>query len=96
MKFSEKLKQLREEKQMLQRHLAAKLDIDGAIYSRIERGERKPKKEQVEQIAHILGADTDELLQLWVADKVYDVIAEEDNPKQILNIVAENLSHYGK
>lgn len=81
---------------MLQRHLAAQLDIDTAMYSRIERGERYAKKEQVTHLAQLLGTDENELLQLWLADKVYNVIYEEKHPEKVLNIVAENLTQYGR
>ena len=47
MLFADKLKELREKKQLLQRQLASALEIDTPMYSRIERGERKAKREQV-------------------------------------------------
>ena len=78
MLFANKLKELREEKQLLQRQLASALEIDTPMYSRIERGERKAKREQVILLAKLLDANEKEFLQLWLADKVYDVLAEED------------------
>lgn len=78
MLFADKLKELREGKQLLQRQLASALEIDTPMYSRIERGERKAKREQVILLAKLLGANEKELLQLWLADKVYDVLAEEE------------------
>lgn len=44
MLFANKLKELREEKQLLQRQLASALEIDTPMYSRIERGKEKPKE----------------------------------------------------
>ena len=76
MLFADKLKELREGKQLLQRQLASALEIDTPMYSRIERGERKAKREQVILLAKLLGANEKELLQLWLADMVYDVLAE--------------------
>ena len=73
MLFANKLKELREEKQLLQRQLASALEIDTPMYSRIERGERKAKREQVILLAKLLDANEKEFLQLWLADKVYDV-----------------------
>ena len=75
MLFADKLKELREGKQLLQRQLASALEIDTPMYSRIERGERKAKREQVILLAKLLGANEKELLQLWLADKVYDVFS---------------------
>ena len=41
MNFGEHIKQLREQNQLLQRQLANALDMDTAMLSKIERGERK-------------------------------------------------------
>ena len=76
--------------------LASALEIDTPMYSRIERGERKAKREQVVLLAKLLGANEKELLQLWLADKVYDVLAEEDCADGVINMVAENIREYGK
>lgn len=94
--FVEKLKGLREEKGLLQRQLASALEIDTPMYSRIERGERKAKREQVVSLAKLLEVDEKALIQLWLADKVYDVLAEEDCASGVLNMVAENIREYGK
>jgi len=96
MLFANKLKELREGKQLLQRQLASALEIDTPMYSRIERGERKAKREQVILLAKLLGTNEKELLQLWLADKVYDVLAEEDCTDGVINMVAENIREYGK
>lgn len=55
--FSERIKELRIQNQMPQRQLAAALDIDTATYCKIEKGERKARREQVEAIAQILQID---------------------------------------
>ncbi|NDW13825.1 XRE family transcriptional regulator [Bacteroides sp. 214] len=77
MKFTERIKQLREELQMPQRQLAAALEIDTATYCKIEKGERRAKGEQVIVIADILQSDKDDLLALWLADQVPASIADE-------------------
>lgn len=92
--FGNKLKTLREEQQIPQRQLASILEIDTATYCKIEKGDRRAKREQVIELAETLQTDTKELLRLWSADKVYDIIAEEDEATQILNVVAENIVIY--
>lgn len=92
--FGNKLKSLREDKQIPQRQLAALLEIDTATYCKIEKGDRRAKREQVLQLADSLQTDPKELLRLWSADKVYEIIAEEDEATQILNVVAESLVNY--
>jgi transcriptional regulator with XRE-family HTH domain len=92
--FGDRLKALREEKQMPQRQLAAALEIDTATYCKIEKGGRRAKREQVNKIAELLDFDKKELIRLWSADKVYEIIADEDDASLILNVVAENIITY--
>lgn len=96
MLFAGKLRTLREKKHLLQRQLASALEIDTPMYSRIERGERRAERGQVLLLAKLLNTDEKELLQQWLADKVYEVLAEEDDDGSVLNMVAENISGYGK
>jgi len=52
MNFGERIKELRESKDLLQRQLAATLEIDTPMFSKIERDERRAKREQVVAITH--------------------------------------------
>lgn len=72
-----KIRELRENQQLLLRQVAAYLEIDTALLSKIERGERKPSKQQLLKIAEFLKADSEEFLTLWLADKIETTIAEE-------------------
>lgn len=92
--FGNKIKMLREKKQIPQRYLASVLEIDTATYCKIEKGDRRAKREQVNVLAELLEVDPKELIRLWSADKVYDIIAEEEEARQILNVVAESIVEY--
>ncbi|WP_302567796.1 helix-turn-helix domain-containing protein [Culturomica massiliensis] len=77
MLFANKIKVLRESKQILQRHISAALDMDNAMYCKIERGDRRAKKEQVSIIAKLLQINEKQLLILWLADKIIEAIGNE-------------------
>jgi transcriptional regulator with XRE-family HTH domain len=77
MLFANKIRRLREEQQLLQRQLAAALEIDTPMYSKIERGDRPAKRTQVIALAKLLSTDETELLTLWLADKVLEVLEDE-------------------
>jgi transcriptional regulator with XRE-family HTH domain len=77
-KFGEIIRQRREEKELLLRHVAAQLDIDTAMLSKVERGDRNLKREHVLLLSKILDLNINELITLWVADRVYDVIENEN------------------
>jgi hypothetical protein len=92
--FGNKIKTLREENQIPQRQLASVLEIDTATYCKIEKGGRRAKREQVIVLAELLKVDSKELIRLWSADKVFDIIVEEEQATQILNVVAESIVEY--
>lgn len=79
MLFATELHRLREEKQLLQRQIAAVLEIDTPMYSKIERGDRRAKRCQVIAIADYLQTDKDRLLTLWLADQVIEIVKEDIN-----------------
>ncbi len=91
MYLGKRIKELREEKGLFQRQLAAKLEIDTPMFSKIERGTRRAKREQVLHLSKLLGANTDELLTLWLAGQVYDLVKNESVAIKALNIVEEDL-----
>lgn len=91
MLFANKIRQLREERKLLQRHLAAALDMDTPMFSKIERGERPAKRAQVITIAKLLSTDENELLTLWLANKVMEVLKDEKElAGKALEIAKEN------
>ncbi|MCM1140362.1 MAG: helix-turn-helix domain-containing protein, partial [Muribaculum sp.] len=75
--LGDKLKELRENSGLLQRQVASILDIDTPMYSKFERGDRLPKKEQLSQLANIFKSEEKELRALWLADKVLKIVSNE-------------------
>ncbi len=72
------IKKLREEKKLPLRTVAAFLDIDQAILSKIERGQRKPTRAQVVKLAGYFQVMENDLVVAWLSDKlVYDLEDEE-------------------
>lgn len=85
--FGIRLKELREERNLLQRQLASSLEIDTPLYSKIERGDRRAKREQVIMLADLLGASKDELLTLWLASQIYELVKNDNNAQEALQYV---------
>jgi predicted nucleotidyltransferase len=93
--FGEMIRRYRLEKQLPLRKVAACLDIDQAILSKIERGQRKSSRELLGKFSACLGINKDDLMVAWLADKlVYNVLDEEYALKAIK--VAEELILYKK
>jgi transcriptional regulator with XRE-family HTH domain len=79
--FVDKIKELRK-KQMAQRQFTATLKIDTPMYSKIERGDRCAKREQINVIAKLLQTEEDTLVTLWLADKIITTVGNE---KEVAN-----------
>lgn len=77
--LGKRIKELREEHKLLQLQLAAILEIDTPMFSKIERGDRRAKRRQVITLAQQFKVDESELLTLWLADKVLDTLKEGDD-----------------
>ena len=96
MLFAEKIKQLRDFRQMPQRQIAAALEIDTATYCKIEKGDRRAKREQVSILSELFECKPNELLNIWLADQIYEVVKNENEANEVLNLVQENIVEYGK
>ncbi len=82
-----KIRELRETKGLLLRQVAAHIEVDTALVSKLERGERKAQREQISRIADFLEVKEDELLLLWLADKIMDDIQDEPQALEALKFV---------
>ncbi len=94
--FGDLIRTKREEQEMLLRHLSAKLDIDTAQMSKIERGERTAKREHVQQLIKIFKLNEAETTALWLADQVYAVVAEENEALKALIVAEEEVKYKRK
>lgn len=89
--FGERIRELRIKQNMLLRQLAALLDIDTSIISKIERGGRQLKKVQIPVLAQILKADLEELQTLWLADQLYNMVQGEPMADEALKSVSKKI-----
>ncbi len=93
MLFDKKIRELRDEQGMLQRQLAAYLEIDTPMFSKIERGDRRAKRSQVVLLAKYFHINENEMLTLWLADKVLDALdGEEELRLDALDIARNELT----
>lgn len=76
-KLGQELRRIRENKNIFLRQIASVLEIDTAMMSKIERGERNLQREQVIKLANFYKISEDKLLTLWVHDKVLNVVENE-------------------
>ena len=89
--LGEKIKALREEKGLVQRELAAHLEVDTAFISKVEKGEKRLSKSHVEILSKVFSTPKKELVSLWLADKVISVLSKEKNAESAISLVQ---NHY--
>lgn len=92
-KFGSKLRELRKSKGLLIRQIAAYLETDTAFVSKLERNERKAKREQVLQLAILFESRPNDLLSLWLSDQIYELVKEEEVAVNSLKITLEAIEN---
>jgi predicted nucleotidyltransferase len=87
------IRKLRESKELPLRTVAAFLDIDQAILSKIERGHRKPTREQVVKLAEYFKVKENDLLVAWLSDKLVYEVEYEDLALKALQVAEEKIAY---
>jgi len=93
-KFGDIIRKKREEKGMLLRQLAAMIDVDAAILSKVERGERKARREQVEKIAKALELNEKDLMIEYLSENIAYEIIDEDSAMDVLRVAEDKVKYF--
>lgn len=80
--LGQKIRETREKQNLLLRQVAAHIEVDTALMSKAERGERNLNREQVIKLAQLLKASEDEFVSLWLCDKVIEAVSEDPLAEQ--------------
>ena len=88
-------RQKREEKKLLVRQVAADLQIDQALISRIENSGRLPTKNQVYKLAVYYGLDLDVTLSTWLAERILRSFGGETYAPAAFKVVHAQISQNG-
>lgn len=91
--IGEKLRELREQNELPLRKVAALLDIDVAILSKMERGERKLTKDVVLKLADIYQYNADDLFVLFLSEKIMYEIQNEDLGEKALKVAEQRVKY---
>ena len=94
--LGETIRKLRDEKELPLRRVAAFLDIDQAILSKIERGQRKPSKELVIKLAAYFKVKKEDLLVAWLSDRIIYEVENEEQALQALHVAEEKVKYLTK
>lgn len=93
MTFGETIKQYREALNLPLRKVAAQLDIDTSTLAKFEKNQRHPNREHITKLAELFALDEQELLVLYLSDRVaYDLVGET-NSEQVLRVAEEKIKY---
>lgn len=84
--FGDRIRTLRAKQHLYLRQVAPLLEMDTAQLSKIEKGLRQLKREQIPVLADILKTNADDLLALWLADQIYAVVKDEKLANKAMDI----------
>ena len=87
------IRTLREKEGYPLRKVAAFLDIDQAILSKIERGQRKLTKKQVIKLADFFNYSEKEMLIAFLSDRILYEIGDDAYAKEALKVAEEKIEY---
>jgi transcriptional regulator with XRE-family HTH domain len=88
-----KLRELREQAGLSLRKAAMQVDIDVAILSKMERGERKFSKELVLKLANLYHANSEKLLIEFLSEKILYELEDEDFGLEALKLAEKQMKY---
>jgi len=87
------IRSLRESQDLLLRQVASAIEIDQALLSKIERGERTATKNQIIALANFFSINERELLTLWLGEKIAYEIKDEDIANDALKVAQDTIQY---
>lgn len=93
MTLGEKIRELREANNMLQRQLASKLEIGDGYLSKVERNQKTLNREHLLKISMLFNYPILELETLWIGNKVYDLIKNEKQGLDALKVAESQIKY---
>jgi len=92
-KIAEIIRERREHNRLLLRQVASEIEIDQALLSKIERGERMPTKEQVIRLAKFYKVDEKDFLIAFLSDKLVYELQNEEMALQAIQVAEQKITY---
>jgi HTH-type transcriptional regulator, competence development regulator len=95
-RISEIIRLQRDKKGLLLREVAAEIELDQALLSKIERGERLPTKDQVLRLTAFYGLDVNEVLVAYISDKLVYELRDEELAIEAMQVAERKIIYNSK
>ena len=90
------IREFRENKELLVRQVAALIEVDPSLVSKIERGDKRPTREQIRLLAGILEVDEDELMIAYLSDRLVYEVRDEDLAMEAIKVAEQKIEYLKK
>jgi transcriptional regulator with XRE-family HTH domain len=87
--LGEKLRELRDSRNLMQREVGAVIGVDGAFISKIEKNEKPINRNHLKKLSDFFNINEDELQVLWLADKIRIILKDEPYSSNVLSIICK-------
>lgn len=87
------LRELREQRKLLIREVAASLSLDQTLLSKIERDERKPTSEQLTSFCKFYKEAKEEIETAWLSDKILKELKDHKLAGKALDMAKSKLKN---
>ena len=85
--LGDKLRKLRDQKNLTQREVGAIIEVDGAFISKLESNEKRINRSHLNTLSQFFNIPEIELQTLWLADKIRLIVKDEKLGKEAINVV---------
>lgn len=92
--LGKRLRDLRKERGQPLRVIAAAIDVDSSLLSKIEHGERLPTEQQLEKLAQHFGISLEELTAQVIAERIVTTYASNTITLQALKIAEAQINYH--
>lgn len=92
--FGEYIRQLREDRNLPLRKIAAELDIDTSTLSKIEKNERNANEQIIEKLSEFFAIDKADLKVRYLSDKITYQLLDEEDGIEILKVAEQKIKYH--
>jgi predicted nucleotidyltransferase len=89
--FGETIHAFRKDKRLSLKTVSAGTGIDPAVLSKMENGLRKASRDQVENLSVFFGVDLNDLLVIWLSDRLFNEIRNEENALDAIQVAEQKV-----
>ncbi|MEQ8325362.1 MAG: helix-turn-helix transcriptional regulator [Cytophagales bacterium] len=93
MTLGQKIRGLRENAGLKQRELAYELGIGEGFLSKVENDQKPLKRDDLIKLSKLFKTPIDELNSLWLANKVYSIVRDEESALTALKVAEEQITY---